>query len=67
MNVLQLKKELQDLDNQKDLNKFYRIVQTVLIAMLMLFFVGIITTNENAETSIGERTLQIFKERGWLE
>lgn len=67
VDALKLRKELNDLDKQKDLNKFFRIIQTVLIAMMMIVFVGIITTNENAEVSVGERTLQIMKERGWIE
>lgn len=67
VDVLKLRKELQDLDNKKELNKFFKIIQTVLIAMLLIFFVGIITTNQNSEISIGERTLQMFKERGFIE
>ena len=67
VNALKLRQELNDLDKQKDLNKFFRIVQTVLIAMMMIVFVGIITTNENAEVSVGERMLQLFYERGYLE
>ena len=67
VNALKLRQELNDLDKQKDLNKFFRIVQTVLIAMMMIVFVGIITTNENAEVSVGERMLQLFYERGYIE
>ena len=67
VDALKLRKELKDLDKQKDLNKFFRIVQTVLIAMMMIVFVGMITVNNNAEVSVGERTLQIMKERGWIE
>ena len=67
VNALKLRQELNDLDKQKDLNKFFRIVQTVLIAMMMIVFVGMITVNNNAEVSVGERTLQIMKERGWIE
>lgn len=67
VDVLKLRKELKDLDNKKELNKFFKIIQTVLIAMLLIFFVGIITTNQNSEISIGERTLQMFKERGFIE
>ena len=67
VDALKLRKELADLDKQKDLNRFFRIMQTVLIAMMLITFVGIITVNENSETSVGEKTLQIFKERGWIE
>ena len=67
VDALKLRKELNDLDKQKDLNRFFRIMQTVLIAMMMIVFVGIITTNENAEVSVGERMLQLFYERGYLE
>lgn len=67
VDALKLRKELKDLDRQKDLNRFFRIVQTVLIAMMMIVFVGIITTNENAEVSVGEKMLQLFYERGYLE
>lgn len=67
VDALKLKKELADLDKQKDLNRFLKIMQNVLIAMMLITFVGIITVNENSETSVGEKTLQIFKERGWIE
>lgn len=67
VDALKLRKELADLDKQKDLNRFFRIIQTVLIAMMMIVFVGIITTNENAEVSVGERMLQLFYERGYIE
>ena len=67
VNELKLRQELNNLDKQKDLNKFFRIIQTVLIAMMMIVFVGMITVNNNAEVSVGERTLQIMKERGWIE
>ena len=67
VDVLKLRKELADLDKQKDLNRFLKIMQNVLIAMMLITFVGIITVNENSETSVGEKTLQIFKERGWIE
>ena len=67
VDALKLRKELDDLDKQKDLNKFFRIIQTVLIAMMLIVFVGMITVNNNAEVSVGERTLQIMKERGWIE
>lgn len=67
VDALKLRKELKDLDNKKELNKFFKIIQTVLIAMLLIFFVGIITINQNSEISIGERTLQMFKERGFIE
>ena len=67
VNALKLRQELNDLDKQKDLNKFFRIIQTVLIAMMMLVFVGMITVNNNAEVSVGERMLQLFYERGYIE
>lgn len=67
VDALKLRKELNDLDKQKDLNKFFRIIQTVLIAMMMIVFVGMITVNNNAEISVGERMLQLFYERGYLE
>ena len=67
VDALKLRKELNDLDKQKDFNKFFKTIQYVLIAMMMIVFIGIITTNENAEVSVGERTLQIIKERGWIE
>ena len=67
VDALKLRKELADLDKQKDLNRFLKIIQNVLIAMMLITFVGIITVNENSETSVGEKTLQIFKERGWIE
>lgn len=67
VNALKLRQELNDLDKQKDLNKFFRIIQTVLITMMMIVFIGMITVNNNAEVSVGERTLQIMKERGWIE
>ena len=67
VNALKLRQELNDLDKQKDLNKFFRIIQTVLIAMMMIVFVGMITVNNNAEVSVGERMLQLFYERGYIE
>jgi len=67
VDALKLRKELNDLDKQKDLNKFFRIIQTVLIAMMLIVFVGIITTNENAEVSLGEKTLQMLQQKGWIE
>jgi len=67
VDALKLRKELADLDKQKDLNRFFRIIQTVLIAMMMITFVGILTLNENAEIPAGEKLLIIFKERGWIE
>lgn len=67
VNALKLRQELNDLDKQKDLNKFFRIIQTVLIAMMMIVFVGMITVNNNAEVSVGEKMLQLFYERGYLE
>lgn len=67
VDALKLRKELNDLDKQKDLNRFFKTIQYVLIAMMMIVFVGIITTNENAEVSVGERMLQLFYERGYIE
>ena len=64
VNVLQLKHEL---EKQKETNKFLKIMQYVLIAMMMITFIGIITLNNNAEVSLGERMLQLFYERGYLE
>ena len=67
VNALKLRKELEDLDRQKSLNKFLKTIQYVLIAMMMITFVGMITLNENTEISVGERMLQLFYERGYLE
>ncbi len=67
VDALKLRQELNDFDKQKDLNKFFRIIQYVLIAMMMIVFVGIITTNENTEVSVGERAVQYFKMKGWIE
>jgi len=67
VDALKLRKELADLDKQKDLNRFFRIMQTVLIAMMLITFVGIITVNNNAETTVGTRLLELFYERGYLE
>ena len=64
VNALQLK---YNLERKKDLNKFFKIMQILLIAMMMVTFVAIITTNNNAEISVGERMLQLFYERGYLE
>lgn len=64
VDVLQLKYELA---KQKDTNKFLKTMQYVLIAMMMIVFVGMITVNNNAEISVGERMLQLFYERGYLE
>jgi hypothetical protein len=64
VNVLQLKYEL---DKQKETSKFLKTMQYVLIAMMMIVFVGMITVNNNAEISVGERMLQLFYERGYLE
>jgi hypothetical protein len=66
-NVFVLKEQLLKQEKNKELNRFFKAIQTVLIVMLMILFVGIITTNQNAEISIGERTLQMFKERGFIE
>ena len=67
VDALKLRKELADLDKQKDLNRFFRIMQTVLIVMMLITFVGIITVNNNAEVSLGERAIEYFKMRGWIE
>ena len=67
VDALKLRKELADLDKQKDLNRFLKIMQYLLIAMMMITFVGIITVNNNAETTIGTRLLELFYERGYLE
>lgn len=67
VNALKLRQELNDLERKKDLNKFLKTMQYVLIAMMMITFVGMITLNENAEISVGERMLQLFYERGYLE
>lgn len=67
VDALKLRKELDDLDKQKDLNKFLKTIQYVLIAMMMIVFVGMITVNNNAEVSIGERTLQMMQQKGWIE
>ena len=67
VDALKLRKELADLDKQKDLNRFFKIVQNVLIAMMLITFVGIITVNENAEVSLGERAIEYFKMKGWIE
>jgi hypothetical protein len=64
VNVLQLKHEL---EKQKETNKFLKIMQYVLIAIMMITFIGIITLDNNAEVSLGERMLQLFYERGYLE
>ena len=64
VDVLKLKYELA---KQKDTNKFLKIIQIVLIAMMMITFVGIITVNNNAETTLGTRLLNLFYERGYLE
>lgn len=67
VDALKLRKELDDLDKQKDLNKFLKTMQYILIAMMMIIFVGIITTDQNAETSLGEKTLQMMQKKGWIE
>jgi len=64
VDVFELQKQI---EKQKAFNKFMKTMQYVLLAMLMLVFVGVITTNENAEVSLGERTLQFFKMKGWIE
>lgn len=64
VDVLKLKYELA---KQKDTNKFLKTMQYVLIAMMMVTFVGIITVNNNAETTVGTRLLELFYEKGWIE
>ena len=64
VDVFELQKRI---EKQKAFNKFMKTIQYVLLAMLMLVFVGVITTNENAEVSLGERTLHFFKMKGWIE
>jgi len=64
VDVLKLKYELA---KQKDTNKFLKTMQYLLIAMMMITFVGIITVNNNAETTVGTRLLELFYERGYLE
>ena len=64
VDVLKLKYELA---KQKDTNKFLKTMQYLLIAMMMITFVGIITVNNNAETTLGTRLLNLFYERGYLE
>lgn len=64
VDVLKLKYELA---KQKDTNKFLKTMQYVLIAMMIVTFVGIITLNNNAETTVGTRLLELFYERGYLE
>jgi hypothetical protein len=67
VDALKLRKELENLDKQKSLNKFLKTMQYILIAMMMIVFVGIITTDQNAEISIGEKTLQMMQQKGWIE
>lgn len=64
VDVLKLKYELA---KQKDTNKFLKTMQYLLIAMMLIIFVGIITVNNNAEVSLGERAIEYFKMRGWIE
>ena len=64
VDVLKLKYELA---KQKDTNKFLKTMQYVLIAMMMITFVGIITLNNNAEISLGEKVLQMWQQKGWIE
>lgn len=64
VDVLKLKYELA---KQKDTNKFLKTMQYVLIAMMMVTFVGIITLNNNAEISLGEKVLQMWQQKGWIE
>lgn len=64
VDVLKLKYELA---KQKDTNKFLKTMQYVLIAMMLITFVGIITVNNNAEISLGEKVLQMWQQKGWIE
>lgn len=64
VDVLKLKYELA---KQKDTNKFLKTMQYVLIAMMLVTFVGIITLNNNAEISLGEKVLQMWQQKGWIE
>jgi len=64
VDVLKLKYELA---KQKDTNKFLKTMQYLLIAMMMITFVGIITVNNNAEVSLGSKAIEYFKMRGWIE
>jgi len=64
VDVLKLKYELA---KQKDTNKFLKTMQYLLIAMMMITFVGIITVNNNAEVSLGNKAIEYFKMRGWIE
>lgn len=64
VDVFKLKYELA---KQKDTNKFLKTMQYVLIAMMMITFVGIITLNNNAEISLGEKVLQMWQQKGWIE
>ena len=64
VDVLKLKYELA---KQKDTNKFLKTMQYVLIAMMLITFVGIITVNNNAEVSLGERAVEYFRMKGWIE
>jgi len=34
---------------------------------MMITFVGIITVNNNAEVSLGNKAIEYFKMRGWIE
>jgi len=67
VDALKLRKELEDCDKQKNLNKFFKTIQYVLIAMMLITFVGIITVNNNAEVSLGEKVLQMWQQKGWIE
>jgi len=64
VDVFELQKRI---EKQKAFNKFMKTIQYVLLAMLMLVFVGIITTNENAEVSLGEKVLMYWQQKGWIE
>ena len=64
VDVFELQKRI---EKQKAFNKFMKTIQYVLLAMLMLVFVGVITTNQNAEVSLGEKVLMYWQHKGWIE
>ena len=64
VDVFELQKRI---EKQQAFNKFMKTMQYVLLEMLMLVFVGIITTNQNAEVSLGERVLMYWQQKGWIE
>ena len=64
VDVLKLKYELA---KQKDTNKFLKTMQYLLITIMIITFVGIITVNNNAEVSLGNKAIEYFKMKGWIE